>query len=181
MDLENLKSDYKKQGLEDLKTAENLNRMKQSGNHPVLRSIKKQLIFESIIWAVILVVYYDFFDGQQKSILWNLLLVISILSVLIHNVLGYILVKNPIFGDSIKESLLKYLAKIKTFSFISIVSRVLAVTILLGFLTSNSEWGFNKILLFGGMMLITISSQIYLLRKVWKKRIALIENTLSTF
>lgn len=181
MDLEDLKSDYKNGGVEKLKTTESLNKMKKSRNHPVLRSIKKQLIFESIIWIVILAVYYDFFDGQQKSIIWNGLLVISILLLLIHNILGYILVKNPIFGESIKESLQKYLTKIKTYCYISIASRVFAVAIFLGFLTSNTEWVLNKTLLFMGLFLVTITSQIFLLRKVWNKRIHLIENTINTF
>ncbi len=181
MDLEDLKSDYKKRGVEHLKTTESLNKMKQSGNHPVLRSIKKQLIFESVIWIVLLVVYYDFFDGQQKSIIWNGLLIVSILLLLIHNILGYSLVKNPIFGENIKESLQKYLLKIKTFSFISIASRVFAIIIFLGFLTSNVKWEINKIMLFAVMFIITITAQIFLLRKVWNKRIYFIENTLNTF
>lgn len=181
MDLEDLKSDYKNGGVENLKTTENLNKMKQPGNHPVLISIKKQLIFESIIWVFLLVVFYDIFDGHLKSILWNFLLVISILLLLIHNILGYNLVKNPIFGESIKESLQKYLTKIKVYSYISIASRVFAVAIFLGFLTSNAEWVLNKTLLFMGLFLVTITSQIYLLRKVWNKRIHLIENTISTF
>jgi hypothetical protein len=181
MDLEDLKSDYKKSGVENLKTTKSLKKMKQSTSHPVLKGIKKQLIFESIIWIVLMIVYYDFFDGEQKSILWNFLLVISILLLLIHNILGYILVKNPIFGESIKESLQKYLIKIKAYSYISIASRVFAVTIFLGFLTSNAEWGLYKILLSMGLFLATITSQIFLLRKVWNKRIHLIKNTLSTF
>ena len=181
MDLEDLKSDYKKGETDNVRTTECLNKMKQSGNHPVLKNIKKQLIFESIIWVFLLVVYYDFFDGQLKSILWNGLLIGSILLLLIHNILGYILVKNPIFGENIKESLQKYLSKIKKYSFISIASRVFAITIFLGFLTSNAEWQLNKALLFIGMFLLTISSQIYFLRNVWNKRIKLIENTLSKF
>lgn len=181
MDLENLKSDYKKGGTENFKTTESLNKMKQSKNHPALKSIRKQLIFESIIWIFLLVVFYDIFDGHLKSILWNFLLIASILLLLIHNISGYILVKNPIFGENIKESLEKYLSKIKTFSFISITSRVFAITIFLGFLTSNAHWEFNKILLFSVMLIITITAQIYLLRKVWNKRIHFIENTISTF
>lgn len=181
MDLENLKSDYKKGGTENLKTTESLKKMKQSASHPVLKGIKKQLIFESIIWILLMTIYYDFFDGEQKSILWNFLLVISILLLLIHNILGYILVKNPIFGGNIKESLQKYLIKIKTFSYISIASRVFAVTVFLGFLTSNANWEFNKSLQFIGLFLVTIATQIYLLRKVWTQRVNLIENTLSTF
>jgi len=181
MDLEDLKSDYKKGVVENLKTTENLNKMKESGNHPVLKGIKKQLIFESIIWVFLLVVFYDIFDGHLKSIVWNGLLIVSILLLLFHNISGYILVKNPIFGENIKESLEKYLSKIKTFSFISIASRVFAITIFLGFLTSNTTWEFNKILLFSGMFLLTIATQIYFLRKVWNKRIDVIENTLNTF
>ncbi len=181
MDLENLKSDYQNSKTDNLKSLDNLTKMKEAKNHPVLKGIIKQLVIESLLWTIILLVYYDFFDGQLKSFLWNALLVISILLLLIHNISGYILVKNPIFGESIKESLQKYLVKIKTFSFISIVSRVLAVTVFLGFLVSNVEWEFNKMVLTLALFLITIGTQIYLLRKVWKKRIHLIENTLATF
>ncbi|WP_111308505.1 hypothetical protein [Confluentibacter sediminis] len=181
MDLEDLKSDYKKGETDNVRTTECLKKMKQSGNHPVLRSIKKQLIFESIVWTILLVVYYDFFDGQLKSIVWNGLLIVSILLLLIHNILGYILVKNPIFGENIKESLQKYLTKIKKFSTLSILSRVLAVTILLGFLVSNIVWELHKILLFAGLLLFSIGIQIYFLRRVWNKRIGLIENKLNSF
>ena len=41
MDLENLKSNYKKGGTENLKSTESLKKMKESRNHPALRSIQK--------------------------------------------------------------------------------------------------------------------------------------------
>tara|TARA_R110002072_G_scaffold298492_1_gene472550 strand:- start:20 stop:535 length:516 start_codon:yes stop_codon:yes gene_type:complete len=163
VDLDNLKSEYQNVGTERSKPIERLKKMKYTVNHPVLKKIKKQLLFESIIWTLILVVFYDFFDGHLKAFYWNVLLVISILLVLLHNILGFIIVQKPIGDVSLKDSLKKYLSRIKSYSIISIASRVIAIIIFMGFLTSTAVWTVNKLIMIIGFFILTISIQIYML------------------
>ena len=180
MDLENLKSDYQKSGNENPKSIESINKMKQSKNHPVLKRMRRQLVFESVIWVFVLIVYYDFFDGHLKSILWNVLLVISILLLLSHNLLGYIIAKSPINGKNLSKSLQVYADRIKNYAIVSIASRILAVLIFIGFLTSSITWNTNKIITIVSFITIVIAVQIYFLGKIWKGRIEKIEYQIDT-
>ncbi|AUP79880.1 hypothetical protein [Flavivirga eckloniae] len=179
MELDNLKSEYQNTDSNDSKSANELSKMRCSGSHPVLKGIKKQLIFESVLWTLILIVFYDFFDGHLRVFYWNVLLILSIVLVLLHNVLGFIVVKTPINDTSIKKSLKKYLSKIKRYSIASIVSRVLAVTIFMGFLTSNVVWNTHKHWVSLVIFITMIITQVYFLNKVWNKRIKKIENQME--
>ncbi|MDO5978470.1 hypothetical protein [Flavivirga spongiicola] len=179
MELDNLKPEYHSMDNDNSKSIESLNKMKYSGSHPVLKGIKKQLVFEGILWTLILIVFYDFFDGHLKAFYWNVLLVMSILLVLLHNVLGFIIVRAPINDSSIKDSLRKYLNKIKSYSRVSIISRVLAVVIFMGFLTSNVVWDSRKIWTSLVFLVIMMVAQVYFLNKVWRQRVKKIENQID--
>ena len=181
MNLEDLKSDYQHLGKDHVESVENLNKMKNAINHPVLKRIKWQLIFESILWLLILIVFYDFFDGHLKSFFWNVLLSISIVLLLIHNLLGYSIVKKPIEGANLNDSLKNYLLKIKKYSAISILSRVVAVSIFFLYLTSNIIWTTSKIWMSIAMFALLIGAQIYFLRKIWSKRTKTIEHHIKFF
>jgi len=79
--------------------------------------------------------------------------------------LGFKIVNNPINGETIVESLKNYQGKIKTYAMVSIVSRVLAIVILLGSINLTNE----KIVSLGFIAFI-FPVQIYLLNRVWKNR-----------
>ena len=181
MNLEELKSDYQHVGTDHVESAENLNKMKNAVNHPVLKRITRQLIFESIIWLLLLIVFYDFFDGHLKSLFWNVLLSLSIILLLIHNLLGYSIVKKPIEGNNLKDSLKSYLFKMKNYSVISILSRVVAVGIFFLYLTSNIIWTTSKIWMSLAIFGLLISVQIYFLLKIWNKRTKTIEHNFKFF
>ncbi|NMH87000.1 hypothetical protein [Flavivirga algicola] len=180
MELDDLKSEYQNMNNDNSKSIESINKMKYSSKHPVLNGIKKQLVLESVIWILILIVFYDFFDGHLKAFYWNVLLVISILLVLIHNMLGFMVVKKPINDHNIKNSLKKYLNKIKRFSRVSIISRVLAFVIFMGFLTSNIIWDSHKIWTSTVFFSIAVVVQVYFLNRVWRQRVKKIEDQVHT-
>lgn len=179
MDLDTLKSNYKNADNETIKSMGNLGKMRHPSNHPVLKKIRLQLIIESLLWAFILIVFYDFFDGHLRSFFWNVLLAISIILLLTHNFLGYLLVQKPINDDNIKSSLKGYLVKIKKYSIVSIVSRVLTVVIFMLYLTSNSNWDVDKLWTFIGFFILLILTQIFLLGKIWHKRIKIIKDQIE--
>src|SRR6478752_9237483 len=107
MELENLKSEYQNAGKAAL-SKENIQKMIVENNHPVLKGIKIQLLMETILWAIFLAVYYNIFDGHLKSPLWNVLLVVSVIFILVHNALGFQIIGNPINGENIIKSLKNY-------------------------------------------------------------------------
>ena len=181
MNLEDLKSNYQNKGKNNIESEEHLIKMTNSGNHPILKGIKRQLISESIIWLIVLIVFYDFFDGHLKSFFWNVLLTISIVLLLIHNLLGYSVIKNPIEGKNLSNSLKKYVIKIKRYSVFSVASRVAAVSIFFLYLTSNIIWNSEKIWTTLLAFALMIGFQVYFLSKIWKKRVKTIENQSKLF
>ncbi len=181
MDLDDLKSDYQNMENEGSKSLEDFRKMKKPGRHPILKGIRRQLIFESTAWIFIVIVYYDFFDGHLKSVLWNILLVVSIALVLIHNILGYRIVKTPIRSHNLKDSLGSYLTRIKKYARVSIASRILAVSIFMGFLTSTSNAAGNTYYMVVGGFVLLIMIQYYLLHHIWQKRVKHIKNSIEAF
>lgn len=179
MELEELKSEYQNSNSEHLKSINSLNKMKQSNQHPVLKSIKRQLIIESVLWGLLLIVFYDFFDGHLKALFWNVLLAISILLLLTHNVLGYSIVKTQNHSINVLNSLKKYLYRIRTYAKISIVSRGFAVAVFMGFLSSTAVWDKRKIMFVIISFLLLIVAQVYTLNLVWNKRIKKIKNQIE--
>jgi hypothetical protein len=168
MELDNLKSAYQNAGKAML-SKENIQRMIAEDNNPVTKSIKKQLLIETVLWAIFLAVYYNIFDGHLKSPLWNILLVLSIIFILAHNALGFQIIRHPINGETILESLKNYQNKIKNYAVVSIVTRVLAIAILLGYFISTIQFTKEKFISLGFIALI-FPVQIYLLHLVWAKR-----------
>lgn len=170
MELEAIKSDYSEAGNKKF-TKENLLRMIGVNNHPVLKGIRIQLIWESVAYTIFLAVYYNFFDGHLRSVLWNAILVFAVVSLLVHNMLGYQITNNPVNGHNIKLSLRNYLKRIRKYSFISIALRVFGIAMILGYFTSTIPSIENRhYWSIGGFILILIV-QIHALRKVWSDRI----------
>ena len=54
-----------------------LTEMLKERNHPVLKAIKKQALFELAAFSIFLFCYYSMFDGTEKPLLINFLLVFS--------------------------------------------------------------------------------------------------------
>lgn len=168
MELENLKSEYQNTGKVALSKTD-IQKIILDNNHPVLKGIKIQLLIETVLWAIFLAVYYNFFDGHLKSPLWNFLIVVSVIFILIHNVLGFQIIGNPINGVSLMESLKNYLIKIKNYTVISIAARVFAILMLLGYFISTISLTNEKLVCLGFISLV-IPLQICLLHRVWAKR-----------
>ncbi|PJJ09640.1 hypothetical protein CLU83_3006 [Flavobacterium sp. 1] len=177
MELENLKSEYQNAG-KALLSKEKIQKMILENNHPVLKGVRIQLLTETVLWAIFLAVYYNIFDGHLKSPLWNVLLIVSVIFILVHNVLGFQIISNPINGKTILESLKNYQIKIKNYAVISIATRVVAIAILLGYFISTIAFTKEKLFSLGFISLI-IPVQIYLLHRVWAKRKSRINNMLQ--
>lgn len=145
--------------------------MLQEGKHPVLKQLRRQVIFESLLFTVFLVVYYDFFDGNRKPPALNALLVSGVLLVIVHGILGYFAAKQPVKGNSLHEALSARLKQLKTFAILSVTFRVLSTVCMLLFFTYAITFTVNKQLIFGGAAVILLI-QFAILVWMWVRRIA---------
>ena len=123
-----------------------------------------------------MIVFYDFFDGHLKSAFWNVLLILSIVLLLVHNLLGYSIVQKPIEVVNLKSSLKNYSVKIKKYSRLSIISRMTAVSVFFLYLASNIVWTTYKLWTGIGMFVLLIGIQVYFLRNIWNKRAKTLED-----
>lgn len=152
----------------------------QEGKHPALKRIRKQLILETLCFSIFLFVYYDFFDGDRKSLYANVLIVTAVLLIIMHNITGYILTRRHIKGDNLKQLLENHLLKIKVYALVSIASRVLAAICLLIFFASVIIVNEARYWLLAGVILIFII-QVALLSRIWIGRIRQIKETVKGF
>lgn len=154
--------------------------MLSENKHPVLKSLRKQFAIEIAGWLIFLAFYYSMLDGAEKPMWINLLLIFSILLPFVHNLMGYRLSKNLVYGSNIYESLKNFLSKVKTYAIVSIISRQIYLIGLLIFLTYGTNINSNKYL----PLIIIISFfliQLGVLSKIWRKRLKSLENTIATF
>jgi hypothetical protein len=169
------------QGADAVAKPENeIRSMLQERKHPVLKRIRKQLIIETIAFALLLFVYYDIFDGDQKSFYANAFLVIALILLIVHNIVVYFIVRNPFKGGDVKQSLNNRLQKIKFHAKVSVVNRILVNSSLLLFFTS-----FIVITTIKGWILVLLAFffivQLLLLYRIWMKRIRQLKNTIEQF
>jgi len=154
--------------------------MMRESAHPVLKRIRKQLIIESAVFTVFLFVYYDFFDGDRKPLYANVLLVTAILFILLHNIMGYMLTRRRVKGNTIKQSLEDHLYKMKVHAVVSVVSRVLVAACFLLFFTSVITFNAGKYWILAVAILV-FTIQIALLSRIWMKRIKQMKRTTDSF
>lgn len=152
------------------KSTQDIKKMLKENKHPVLRSIRTQMIIEILAFSAFGLVYYDFFDGHQKPLYANIVLVASLLLVIGHNLIGYLGARNPVEGNNIRVSLEKYLSALRVFALLSVISRILYVAGFLVFflsviiLTDAKQW------IIAGLLLVFVI-QISILVRLWLKRI----------
>jgi hypothetical protein len=162
------------------KTNKELSSMMQESAHPVLKRIRKQLILETVSFTAFLLVYYNAFDGDRKPFSANMLLVMAMLFVIAHNIMGYILTRRPVNGNTVKQSLNKQLLKLKTYAAVSVASRVLSAACLLLFFTSVITFTTNKYWMLAAIILLFVI-QIIVLSGIWIKRVRQMKETINSF
>ena len=179
MELDDFKSGWKEMDVQPKAQEEILSMLKEN-RHPVLKGIRKQLILEILAWLALLFCFYTMFDGDQKPLLINICLVVSVVFPLIHNLMGYNFSKNLITGLNIRESLQNYLSKVKTYAFVSVTCRLLYTSGLLLFLTAGIEFDSKKYCTLA-LIALVVALQMLLLSRIWFMRIKNLRRTIETF
>jgi hypothetical protein len=179
MEQDNLKSAWQTVITEPKGFAE-LNNMIREKGHPVLKAIRKQLIIEIAAFALFLIVYYDFFDGDKKPGWANMLLVIAMSFVILYNFIGHWLTKRRIKGHNIKQSLVNHINKMRIFAIAFVISRTLAATCLLIYFSSVITFNAFKYWILMGMI-VTLILLLVMLSKRWWQRINRLKKIVDAF
>lgn len=179
MDFNEQKEQWQAAGTTDALTwsATNLN---QKWDHPRLRALKRQLVFETICWLLLLVLFYTALDGHLRPFGWSIALAIGLVLLIVHAILGYRLASRPIGAVPLRQALTEQLQSLRGFSWISMTLRTVTLLIFFGFLVSNVPglldtpriWLVGTILIWTGVGL-------YINSRIWRKHFRELESTLA--
>ncbi len=179
MELDELKSSWK-QSASNPKSRSELEAMTEIKNHPKLKRIRTKLVIEVILLTVLLVVYRDIFDGVEKPLWANVLLVTGAVLFVLNDIGGYMLTKSPLVGASIIESIDKMSTKLRRLSRFSIFSMAIFGASVILFFISSIDMSPEKYWIVGGMGL-TLIVMTYMAYRNWSMRIAHFEQTKREF
>jgi len=158
-----------------VKSETELQKMTKIANHPSLKKIRIKLIAEIIGLSLFSFIYYDWFDGDQKPLYANLLLLSSLLLYISNDITGYMAIIRPVTGNNLKTSIQSYMVRIKRLSvFSSIISFLYGISLIV-FFTSVINFTPEKQLILVGIiicLIIMIFSSISIWTK-WIKSLSL--------
>jgi hypothetical protein len=179
MEFENLKSNWKKAGV-GKKDQKELLMMTKIKNHPDIKRIRIKFIIETFLIIVFLAVYYDGFDGANKPLWANLLLIAATTSYIIVRFVGWLVLRNPIKGDSLKTSLITFQNKLQRMAISVLLTSFLFGSAIILFFASSIDFTKGKYFMVVGMVLSLILL-VYLSSRNWFKRVEGINTILLDF
>ncbi|MDX1627283.1 MAG: hypothetical protein R3345_01215 [Fulvivirga sp.] len=179
MELEDLKSNWKKTGT-GKKDQKELLIMTKIKNHSNIKRIRAKFLIETILIIGFLAVYYDGFDGALKPLWTNILLIGSTLAYIIFRVSGWLVLRNPIRGENLKKSLIRFQSKLNLMARLNLIISFLFGSAVILFFTLSIDFTMGKYFILAGMIL-SLMLLIYLSGINWFKRIESINATLKEF
>ena len=179
MELDDLKSSWNS-AVSQPKTEEELGLRLIENRHPVLKRIRRQIVIETAGWSVFLLCYYTMFDGADKPLIANAILIVAVLAALLHNLTGYSFSKNLMAGADIKTAMQVYLSNMKQHAVITLMFRALFIGGLLTFFCWNVTLDSRRYILLGAGLVLFIT-QLLVLYKIWMGRIRALNNSLDNF
>ena len=179
MELNELKSGWQNAG-GNYRTEADLERMTKLNQHPTLKRIRTKLIIETILVSLFLVVYYDWFDGDQKPLYANLLLFTGALLYILNDVIGYITLAKPVMKENLRSSVQHLLSKVKRLSILSLIVSFFYSVCLLAFFLSVITFTKEKSFILLGMILVLVQVT-HISYKVWRNWIAKLELQATDF
>lgn len=154
--------------------------MLQENKHPVLKSIRKQIVIEVSAWSLFLMVYYSMLDGSKKPFWINVLLVLAFALPIIHSIYGYYYNKYLTDGSDIKTSLEQLYTKLKKYALITIIARIGLISGMLLFLTYNIHFTTVKYFLLV-LILFLFFIQLFVLYQLWIKNLRALQRIIKAF
>ena len=179
MEIDNLKSIWQTISTPQ-KSREELNLLLKKNSYPILASIKKQIIIEALGFTTFLFCYFNIFDGADKPLAGNLIIVAAILLQLFYNYRGYLMQSNFRSSTNLSSDLKNFIGKLKTYKTEVLLARTFFAIGIIGFFTYNINFSESKWLALA-VILIIFSVQLAFLYRIWSKRINRLELVLDEF
>ena len=177
MDLDALKSEWKNLG-ENPKQQAQIIKMAEKGSFKFLKHINRRLLIESVGMALLLMVYFDWFDGHLKPIWVSILLACSLVLLIGHDLLVYHSLNLHLQGKNLKESLGRLLTDLKFQAGLAIALITLFYIALLTFLTINIDFTPTKLLMLMALVLIC-GGGLWMTVRWWRKRMLSLKKCIS--
>jgi cation transport ATPase len=168
MDINDLKTDWNRIET-NKKSRKELMMMIKIQNHPKLNRIRIRLIIEIVMLVAFLAAYNDIFDGPEKPLWVNVILIFSAVLFILTDAIGYWVLQNPIQESNLRESLTKLHTKIKRLSIFSLIASFLFGLSVVLFFTSTIVFTPLKYLQSAGL-LIALMFMLYISYKSWAQR-----------
>jgi len=179
MEIDNLKSVWQEISTPQ-KNKEELNLMLKKNSHPILASIKKQIFIETIGFTMFLFCYFTMFDGTDKPLAVNLIIIAAILLQLFYGYKGYLMQSSFRSSTNLNTDLESFATKLKSYSTQVLLARAFFAIAVIAFFTYNINFSESKWLALAAILLI-FSFQLGFLYRVWSKRISRLELVLEEF
>ncbi|MCF0070071.1 hypothetical protein LZD49_06280 [Dyadobacter sp. CY261] len=169
MNIDDLKSDWQHAD-QEIHSEKELAMMTRVRNHPVLRKLRVKFVAEIIALTAFLFLFYDAFDGNQKPLFVNILLIISILLYIINNALGYSQIQNPSVNSDIRASLARQTQRLKKMAILSLSSSVFYAGALVFFLTYRTVFTQHKYIILS-ILIFVFMLMFYYSGISWQRKI----------
>ena len=179
MEIDNLKSTWQDISAPQ-KKEEELDLLLKKNSHPVLTSIKKQIIIELFGFTAFLFCYFTMFDGETKPIAINLTIMGAVLLQLFYGYKGFLMQSRFKSSTNLNDNLQSFMKHLKSYRLQVLLART---TFAIGFITfftydisfSALKW------LFLAFIIVIFVVQLCLLYRIWSKRIGRLELVLEEF
>jgi hypothetical protein len=180
MEIDEFKSAWKEAGVK-AKDRQELQKMADVNTHASFRRMRTKFIVEGVLLTIFLVLYYDGFDGYAKPLWANIILVISLLTYIGVRFAGCYLLSNPVGrSGSLKESLVRFRAKLKRMAIAVVITSLLFGAALILFFATGIEFTGRKWMAVAAMAL-TLCFLVILSGRRWQARIEDIDSVLLEF
>lgn len=160
------------------KSNSELTTMFEERNHPVLKAIKKQALFELVGFTIFLFCYYSMFNGIQKPLFINMILIFAIAVNMFHHFRGFRLQQQFRANQNLKEDLKKFVTKLKSYQLETMLSKIVWIAGMIIFFTANIQFNEKKWWV-AVAIAIVLMVQLVLLTRIWSKRIAKLKTIIS--
>lgn len=178
MDIEQLKQSWQLACAEKQLSQKQIEQMTRISRHPVLGRIRLKLLVEAVAMAILLLVFYDIFDGHMKPVYASVVLVMGVVFYLASNLYSFYTLKQAVTRDNILESLHHFMAQLQQAKVFSLTSLVFFSVALLVFFTSGLSINTRLILLLAGMAGATLVF-LYFSARTWSQWIGRIRQSIE--
>ena len=179
MDLDQLKSNWEQVG-SGKKSQDQLLMMTKLKNHPQIKRMRLRFAIEGIFLLLFTAGYYDGFDGVDKPLWVNILLVVTAISYILTRLSGWLLLKNSVKMENLKVSLIGFQSKLKRMVISVVTTTLLFGFTVISFFSVSVDFTKSKYVIVAGMMLLLVAVA-YASAKDLNQKIGMINKTLADF